>query len=316
MLLSVEGLTKRYSTGGVWGQRHTVLAVNGVDLEIDSGETLGLVGESGSGKSTIGRCIARLIEPTEGRITFAGQDFLRLTGPLLRNERRRMGMIFQDPYASLNPRWSVARAIAEPLVNAGMSPASRAERVSTLLEHVGMDPAFARRFPHELSGGQRQRVAVARALATQPQLVICDEAVSSLDVLVQAQILTLLQALQRELQLSYLFISHNLAVVRLLSHRVAVVYQGRVVEQAPSGEFFAQPRHPYTQELLRAIPSLRPVESAAAPKAAPNTATVLGGDARGCPFAPRCPRVEARCRQQAPVLRMVAPDHSVSCHLV
>jgi oligopeptide/dipeptide ABC transporter ATP-binding protein len=226
-----------------------------------------------------------------------------------------MGMIFQDPYASLNPRWSVARSIAEPLINAGMDSSRRTERVSTLLEHVGMDPAFARRFPHELSGGQRQRVAIARALATQPQLVICDEPVSSLDVLVQAQILTLLQALQRELKLSYLFISHNLAVVRLLSHRVAVLYQGRVVEQAPSSEFFAHPLHPYTQELLAAIPSLRPVENAV-PKAVPSTVTVVGGEARGCPFAPRCPRVEARCRQEAPVLRMVAPDHSVSCHMV
>ena len=316
MLLSVEGLTKRYSGGGLWGRHQAVFAVTGVDLHIDSGETLGLVGESGSGKSTIGRCIARLIEPTEGRISFAGRDFLQLSGKQLRNERRRMGMVFQDPYASLNPRWPVARSIAEPLVNAGMSSASRAERVSTLLEHVGMDPAFTRRFPHELSGGQRQRVAVARALATQPQLVICDEAVSSLDVLVQAQILTLLQALQRELQLSYLFISHNLAVVRLLSHRVAVLYQGRVVEQAPAGEFFAQPLHPYTQELLRAIPSLRPVESAAVVKEVPNTATTLAGDARGCPFAPRCPRAEPRCRQEAPILRIVAPDHSVSCHLV
>jgi len=311
-LLEVAGLRMHFPT-----PRGVVKAVDGVDLFIRPGETLGLVGESGCGKSTTARGIAHLIRPTAGRVRFEGQDVTRLDTAGLRATRQQLQMIFQDPYASLDPRMTVLDVIAEPIRNFRLVPRGEVRaRVRGLLETVGLDPDFERRYPHEFSGGQRQRIGVARALAVEPRLVLCDEPVSALDVSIQAQIVNLLEDLQREFELAYLFISHDLAVVRHVSDRIAVMYLGRIVETAPSARLYEAPLHPYTEALLSAVPIPDPDVEARRER------IVLTGDVpspdreiTGCPFRTRCPKVFDRCAVEVPVLKDVHPDHAAACHL-
>jgi oligopeptide/dipeptide ABC transporter ATP-binding protein len=303
-VLHAEGLAKTFPGG--------VRAVAGVDLAISAGETLGLVGESGCGKSTVARLLLRLIEPDSGRIEFRGEDIATLSTRALRDRRRDMGIVFQDPFGALNPRMTVSGLLAEPLVVHRIGDAaSRAARVAELLRLVGLDPAHARRYPHEFSGGQRQRIAIARALASQPALLVCDEPTSALDVSIQAQVLNLLGELQARLGLAMLFVSHNLGAVRQVSQRVAVMYLGRVVEEAGRDEIFDRPLHPYTVALLSAVtePGLA------------RTRIVLRGDVPsaanpppGCPFHTRCPVAQPRCATDAPELREAAPGHRLACH--
>jgi oligopeptide/dipeptide ABC transporter ATP-binding protein len=299
----------------VLGRPLTVVkAVDDVSLTVEAGETLALVGESGSGKSTLGRLLLRLIEPTAGRLTFAGEDVLALDAAALRRFRRHAQLVFQDPYASLNPRMTVAEIVAEPLaLHAIVPPARRRERMMELLEAVGLEPRFARRYPHEFSGGQRQRIVIARALAVEPQLMVCDEPVSALDVSIRSQILNLLRDLQRRLGLAYVFISHDLAVVRHIADRIAVMYLGRIVESAPADALFARPRHPYTQALLSAVPVPDP--------RARRERKILAGDVPsatapppGCHLHLRCPFAVERCRAERPALMAAAAGHAVACH--
>ena len=309
-LVSVRGLIKHFP---VEGSDEVVRAVDGVSFDIFAGETLGLVGESGCGKATVGRCLLRLIEPTAGQITFAGQDVLSLDKKRLRQLRREMQIIFQDPYASLNPRMKIGDIIGEPLVihNQG-TRSERRDRVASLLQRVGLDPDYANRYAHEFSGGQRQRIGVARSLALNPKLIVADEPVSALDVSVQAQVVNLLQELQEEFKLTYLFISHGLAVVEHISTRVAVMYLGRIVEIADAAELYAQPLHPYTQALLSAIPIPDPRKK--------RERIILQGDVptpinppSGCRFRTRCPLAIEDCAHVDPELREVAPGHHVAC---
>jgi len=314
-LLEVRGLTKHFvASRSLFGAaRSHVRAVDDLDLDLAPGETLGIVGESGCGKSTLGRLILRLIDPSAGTIRFKGRDVTGLAGADLRALRRDMQLVFQDPYASLNPRMTVADILAEPLALHGLVPAAdRAARVGELLRLVGLSPAHARRYPHEFSGGQRQRIGIARALAVQPELIVCDEAVSALDVSVQAQVLNLLKDLQARLGLALVFIAHDLAVVRHIAGRVAVMYLGRIVETGPARDLFARPRHPYTRALLSAIP-------VPAPGAARNR-VILTGDVPspidpppGCRFHTRCPFVVDRCRSEVPVLEADGAQ-AVACH--
>jgi oligopeptide/dipeptide ABC transporter ATP-binding protein len=317
-LLEVQDLTVHFRREAGWlgGASRMVRAVDGVSFCLQEGESLGLVGESGSGKSTIGRAILRLLSPTGGAIRFEGTDLLGLSEGALRPLRRKMQMIFQDPQSSLNPRKTVMRSVAEPLiVHEGLSGRELRERVWQLLEMVGLKREHMYRYPHELSGGQRQRIGLARALALRPRLLVLDEPTSALDVSVQAQMLTLLERLQAELSLTYLFISHNLSVVRHICDRVAVLYLGRVVETAPVEALFQDPRHPYTQALLSAVPALE-ADTAQAE-------IVLEGDIpsplrvpSGCRFHPRCPRrIGDVCVQRDPATLGVAPHHEVACHL-
>ncbi len=309
-LVHVRGLVKHFP---IEGSGDVLRAVDGVSFDIFKGETLGLVGESGCGKSTTGRCILRLIEPTSGQIIFEGRDVLRMSRNELREMRREMQIIFQDPYASLNPRMTVGRIVGEPLIIHRLATKlERRERVAELLGKVGLDPDFMNRYPHEFSGGQRQRIGVARALALNPKLVVADEPVSALDVSVQAQVVNLLQDLQKEFGLTYFFISHGLAVVEHISTRVAVMYLGRIVEIARARDLYEHPLHPYTQLLLSAIPVPDPK--------AKRERAILKGDVptpinppSGCRFRTRCPIAIDECAQIDPELREVSPGHSVAC---
>jgi oligopeptide/dipeptide ABC transporter ATP-binding protein len=309
-LVRVRGLFKHFP---VANSDDVVRAVDGVTFEIFRGETLGLVGESGCGKSTVGRCLLRLIEPTRGSVEFDGRDVLATSGAELRRLRREMQIIFQDPYASLNPRMRVRDIVSEPLVIHGIGDKSeRRERVAELLRKVGLDPDYRDRYPHEFSGGQRQRIGIARALALNPKLIVADEPVSALDVSVQAQVINLLEDLQREFELTYLFISHGLAVVEHISDRVAVMYLGRIVEVAAAEELYANPLHPYTRALLSAIPVPDPTRK--------RDRIVLKGDVptpinppSGCRFHTRCPDAIPDCARIDPDLREVAPNHTVAC---
>jgi oligopeptide/dipeptide ABC transporter ATP-binding protein len=324
-LLEVHDLVKHFPLRGnalariLPGQPRVIHAVDGVSFAIERGETLGLVGESGCGKTTTGRLVLRAIEPTGGRITFDGQDITALSPRALLPFRRQAQIVFQDPYASLNPRMAVGRTVGEPMLVHGLATrATVGERVRALLDTVGLQEEHAQRYPHELSGGQRQRVGIARALAVGPRLVVADEAVSALDVSVRAQILNLLVALRERLGLAYLFVSHDLGVIRFVSHRVAVMYLGRLAEVARTGDLFARPLHPYTQALIAAIPTMGDGQTSIFD--APGR--LLEGELpspidlpRGCRFASRCPFRFAHCAEVEPDLREVEPGHAVACHL-
>jgi oligopeptide/dipeptide ABC transporter ATP-binding protein len=314
-LLVVENLTKQFVLRRSLIGRPTLSlsAVDGVNFAIDPGETLALVGESGSGKTTVGRLVLRLIEPSGGRVLFEGRDVFGLGAAALRAFRRSAQLVFQDPYASLNPRMTVGDILAEPLALHAIVPPRRRQRVAELIETVGLDPRFARRYPHEFSGGQRQRIAIARALAVEPKLIVCDEPVSSLDVSIRSQILNLLRDLQRRLGLAYLFISHDLAVVKHIADRVAVMNFGRIVEVANAQALFATPRHPYSRALLSAIPVPSP--------RAKRDRMILAGDMPsvieappGCRFHTRCPFVVERCRSERPLLIDDGAGHATACH--
>jgi peptide/nickel transport system ATP-binding protein/oligopeptide transport system ATP-binding protein len=313
----LRGLKKHFPLhrgvlGRVAGHVH---AVDGIDLTIAPGETLGMVGESGCGKSTVGKVILKLLEPTAGRILVEGTDITDLSPAEMRPYRREMQVIFQDPYSSLNPRLNAGEIVGEPLDNYGLAHgAEKRDRVAQLFRRVGLRPEQMARYPHEFSGGQRQRLGIARALALNPRLIIGDEPVSALDVSVQAQVVNLLMDLQQEFKLSYLFIAHDLAVVEHISHRIAVMYLGRIVELTDTRSLFTSPQHPYTEALLSAVPVPDPTVK--------RTRIILKGDVPspirpppGCHFHTRCPYAEARCRVESPPLQEVRPGHWAACHL-
>ncbi|MEB3369037.1 ABC transporter ATP-binding protein [Saccharopolyspora mangrovi] len=318
-LLRVRNVVQQFTSRGAGGVKGgTVHAVSGVSFDIHPGETLGVVGETGSGKSTLARSILQSPRPRSGEVIFQGADLMRLRRRALVEARRELQMVFQDPFGSLNPRWRVTELVEEPLLGYGMRSAeARRRRVGELLDLVGLDPAtYGRRKPKELSGGQCQRVAIARAIALNPALVICDEAVSSLDVLVQAQVLNLFENLRRELGLSYLFISHDLALVKQVSDRVAVMHLGQIAEIGPAESLYRHPHHPYTAALLASIPGLAPGAGRAQGRSAP-----LSGEPpspldppSGCRFRTRCPAAQERCEREQPVLREHAPGHRAACH--
>jgi len=317
-LLSARNVSTTFVTQKSFGTKQTLRAVTEVDLDIEGGETLGLVGESGCGKSTLGRTLLRLLEPASGTITFDGVDLTHLRQRALRPLRRKMQMIFQDPYASLNPRMRIGEAIAEPLVihDLAATKQEREARVQELLARVGLRPEAAQRYPHEFSGGQRQRIGIARALAVKPRFIVCDEPISALDVSIQAQIVNLLQDLQAAEQLTYLFISHDLKIVQHVCDRVAVMYLGRIVELAEARTLYREPKHPYTQALLSAVPRVDP--------AAKRERIILQGDVpsplappSGCPFHPRCPvkNKPEVCFKELPKLRVLSNGSRAACHV-
>lgn len=318
-LIEVSRLTVRFPIrrGPLGGIGAWVRAVDGIDLAIDARETVGLVGESGCGKTTLGRAVLRLVEPCGGRILWKGRDITQISGRELRLWRRQAQIIFQDPANSLDPRQTVGEAIGEALDihRLASNEAGRKERLASLLRAVGLDPDRSGDYPHEFSGGQRQRIGIARALAVEPELIVCDEPVSALDVSVQAQIVNLLQDLQVQRGIAYLFIAHDLALVEHMSDRILVMYLGRIVESADTRQLLDQPRHPYTRALISAVPVMDP--------ASRRERIILSGEVpspihppSGCAFHPRCPWAESRCRSAAPLLRKVGPGHHVACHLV
>jgi oligopeptide/dipeptide ABC transporter ATP-binding protein len=292
----------------------TVRAVDTVTMTIQRGEVVGLVGESGCGKSTLGRMVAGIMPPTEGKILFKGRDIATMPGPDRKDAKLKVQMIFQDPYASLNPRLRVADIIGEaPLTHGLVSRANMGNYLDEQLRRAGLDPAFKRRYPHQFSGGQRQRIGIARALAVQPEFLVCDEAVAALDVSIQAQILNLFMDLRRDLDLTYLFISHDLGVVEHLSDRVLIMYLGRIVEEAPTDEIFNRPNHPYTSALLAEVPRI---------ESRKHRFTAISGEIpsplnppSGCHFHPRCPHAMPRCAAEVPAIREIAPGHQSACHL-
>ena len=304
-LIEIKKLKKFYSL-----KNKTLKAVNDISLTIDEGETLGLVGESGCGKSTLGKALMRIFSPTSGEILYQNQ-------PLSRANPKQIQMIFQDPFASLNPRMTAKELIEEPLLlQTSDSKQQRQKRIDHLLNLVGLEPEHALRYPHEFSGGQRQRIGIARALALNPKFIVCDEPIAALDVSIQAQIVNLLKKLQQDLNLTYLFISHDLSMVRYLSNRIAVMYMGEIVELAPTKDLFENPLHPYTQALLSAIPIPDPAIEKKRPR------MILHGDVPsptanlpGCPFASRCPKATNHCHHVKPLLQEIKPNHFVSCHL-
>ncbi len=315
-LVELKGLHKHFSLGGglFGGNRRTLRAVDGVDLAIARGETFGLVGESGCGKSTLARTLIRLMQPTSGEMLFDGTNIAEKTEAELRPYRRRMQMIFQDPYASLDGRMTVRDLIAEPLEIAGIgNPAARRKRVDELLDVVGLNPDHALRFPHEFSGGQRQRIGIARAIALNPDLVICDEPISALDVSIQAQVVNMLEDLQAELGLTYLFITHDLSMVRHIADRIGVMYLGKIVELAPSRSLYSAPAHPYTRALLASIPIADPE---ARRDAVPMTGEIPSplGIPSGCRFRTRCPLATELCEKVEPALQAVDERHFAACH--
>jgi oligopeptide transport system ATP-binding protein len=319
-LLEVEDLKVHFPVlRGIVIRREvgTIKAVDGVSFALGRGETLGLVGESGCGKSTTGLAVLRMLSITGGHIRFEGKDIQELDAEAMRPLRRRMQMVYQDPYGSLNPRMTVAEIVGEPLdVHEVGTPAERKAAVAELIELVGLKPDMAARYPHEFSGGQRQRIGIARALALKPSLIVCDEPVSALDVSIQAQIVNLFQDLQRRLGLSYLFIAHDLAVVRHISERIAVMYLGRIVETAPRAELYRAPLHPYTQALLAAVPIPSPaVEAAREHRVVQGEVPSPMNPPRGCHFHPRCPAATARCAEVSPKLVDLGGGRAVACHL-
>jgi len=314
-LLEVRNLVKYYPGGGSWLRPRAIKAVDDISFSIGYGETLGLVGESGCGKSTAAKTILRLIAPTSGEIVLKGIDVAGLSSAQFRPYRRDMQIVFQDPYASLNPRMRARDIVAEPLRNFGQPGDWDDAPVAALFERVGLDKAAMSKFPSEFSGGQRQRLGIARALALKPKLIVCDEPVSALDVSIQAQVINLLEDLQRELGLSYLFVAHDLAVVRHISQRVAVMYLGRIVEIGPVGELYANPRHPYTKALLAAVPKVG--------VGVRREKTLLMGDIpspanppSGCTFRTRCPMARTACADNSPELKLQGPAHWAACHFV
>ena len=318
-ILKLEGLKKHFNTttGGAFNKQKAILkAVDGIDLEVMPGETIGLVGESGCGKTTAGRTILKLYEPTEGKIIFDGEDISNLSAAKMKPYRRQMQMIFQDPYASLNPRQTIGTIIANMFDIQGIKPAGGVENeVRTLMERVGLNPEHINRYPHEFSGGQRQRIGVARAIALKPKLIVADEPVSALDVSIQAQVVNLLEDLQNEFKMSYIFVAHDLSVVQHISDRVVVMYLGKVMEQADKADLFKKPRHPYTKALLSAVPVADPIEGRKRER------IMLQGDLpspinppSGCVFNTRCWKATDKCRTDVPQLLEISPKHKVACH--
>ena len=319
-LVEIRGLTKEFAAGSsTWSKRKNVVhAVSGVDLDIYEGETLTLVGESGCGKSTLGRLILNLIEPTSGTVTFDGKVMQELKQEEMRQLRKEMQLILQDPYASLNPRWSIRDIVAEPLETHKVykTAAETTERVKELVKKCGIRPEFINRYPHQFSGGQRQRVGIARALALNPRLIVCDEPVSALDVSIQAQVLNLLADLQTEFKLTYLFISHDLSVVRYLSDRVCVMFLGKICEIGNTKDVYEDPKHPYTRFLLEAVPKPDPTIRKEDKNMLIGEIPSPVNPPSGCRFHTRCPYASKRCSQEEPLMREVAPGRMAACHLL
>ncbi|WP_210496073.1 ABC transporter ATP-binding protein [Microvirga antarctica] len=318
-LLEVRNVVRDYTLPrpSLFSRPVALRVLHGVSLTLGAGQSLGIVGESGSGKSTLARTVMALDRPQEGEVRIDGENLYALSRTDLRAARRKFQAIFQDPYGSLDPRHSVRRIISEPMrsLEAGQPGTSRSDRIGEVLDAVGLSPAAADKYPHEFSGGQRQRIAIARALVTRPALIVADEPVSALDVSVQAQVLNLMMDLQERFNLAYLFISHDLGVVRVITDRVAVIHLGRIVEEGPTGEVFDGPRHPYTQALVEAVPKPFAGRRQRGRSAKGHASVAASGAAgAGCPYEPQCPLAQPLCSMEAPALRLLAPEHSAACH--